>query len=254
MSASSAASASRIISDRVLNSSKNASMTSAVLYSTFHRSGNDKVLSYRIVVLAGLLAAVSTQAAGQGAPIPAPAAKSPAAAAQKPAPPVAQTPEPSPPAADSLGADPQVTTATFGDWTLRCQFTGQDAGRQKTCEVAQTLQAEGQQGVLAQIAVGRLSTREPLKVTVLFGVNILIPGQLRMAVDDKDGQPVELAWRRCIPAGCLGDGELREEVLKRWRAQSGRGVIHLKDGSGRDVNLPFSFRGLARALDGFAKS
>jgi invasion protein IalB len=191
-----------------------------------------------------LSAAVSTAAFAQ--PAQAPAGKSPTGspvgAAQKPAAPD-----------DNPGAEPQSTTATFGDWTLRCQLSGQDAGRQRICEVAQTVQSEGQQGALAQIAVGRVAPKDPLKVTVLVGNNILIPGQLRMAVDEKDVQPLDLAWRRCAPAGCVGDGDIRDDILRNWRAQTGRGLIQIKDGAGRDIVLPFSFRGLAPALDRLAK-
>ena len=43
------------------------------------------------------------------------------------------------------------------------------------------------------------------------------------------------------------------DLLTRWRPKAERGRIALKDGPGRDVVLPFSFRGLSQALDAMAK-
>jgi invasion protein IalB len=73
-----------------------------------------------------------------------------------------------------------------------------------------------------------------------------------MSVDDKD-KPVELTYRRCLPTGCFADADARDDVLSRWRAQTGRGRLAFKDGANRDIALPFSFSGLEQALDALAK-
>ena len=75
-----------------------------------------------------------------------------------------------------------------------------------------------------------------------------------MALDDKDARPVDLNWRRCLPGGCFADAEIREDLLQHWRSQSAQGIIKFKDSAGRDIALPFSFRGFAQALDALAKS
>ncbi|WP_293867327.1 invasion associated locus B family protein [uncultured Alsobacter sp.] len=178
---------------------------------------------------------------------PALAAVTPAQAQTAPA------PAPAAPAAAAVSADPQVTTATYGDWVLRCTRTGEGAQAQRLCEIVQTLQAQGQQAIVAQIAFGRLSAKDPLKLTILLPVNASFPGSVRMGLDEKDAGAQELGWRRCLPMGCFADAEPKDDMLKRWRGQSGNAVLLYKDGTGRDVVLPMSMRGLAQALDNLPK-
>ena len=83
--------------------------------------------------------------------------------------------------------------------------------------------------------------------------NITFPSSVKLALDEKDNQPADLAWRRCLPGGCFADGDVKDDVVKRWRA-SERGEIRMKNGAGQDVIIPLSFRGLAPAMDALAKS
>jgi invasion protein IalB len=76
---------------------------------------------------------------------------------------------------------------------------------------------------------------------------------VRIAIDEKDAQPVEIAWTRCLPAGCFASLALKDDLLKRWHAQNESGRLTFKNGAGQDMTLPFSFRGLARALDALGK-
>ena len=172
------------------------------------------------------------------------------------APVVAQTPPPPPapataPALPPVSADPQITTATFGDWVLRC--VKPDLKTAKSCEIVQTLQVQNQ-GTIAQLAFGRLNPKDPLRLTVVVPPNISLPSTLRVGIDEKDPQSVEVSWRRCLPGGCYADGEAKDDTLRRWRAQPERGQLQVLTGTGQPVIIPFSFRGLAQALDALAKS
>jgi invasion protein IalB len=160
--------------------------------------------------------------------------------------------EPAKPA--PVGADPQSTTANYGDWVVRCQHSGDAATGQRVCEVAQILQMQGGQGPVAQIAVGRPTAADPLRLTIVLPPNVSFPSSPRMAVDDKDARPADLTWRRCLPGGCFADIEIKDDLLQRWRSQNAQGIIKFKDSAGRDITLPFSFRGFAQALDALAKS
>ncbi len=155
-------------------------------------------------------------------------------------------------AATPVPGDPQVTTASFGDWVLRCVRNGPPEKPVKACEIVETLQVQGQ-GTIAQIAVSRPSPKDPIKVTVVLPNNITFPSSVKLALDEKDNQPADLAWRRCLPGGCFADGDVKDDVVKRWRA-SERGEIRMKNGAGQDVIIPLSFRGLAPAMDALAKS
>lgn len=171
-----------------------------------------------------------------------PSAPSAGAAGQKaasPAKPVSNDPE------------TQTTTATFGDWVLRCQKTAAPARR--ICEVLQSVMIKAQSAPFAQIVFGKPTPTDALHLTVAVPINISLPSSVRVAADEKDQQPIELSWTRCVPGGCVADAAPREDLLKRWRALSEPGRVTFKNAVGQDVIMPISFRGLAQALDALAK-
>jgi invasion protein IalB len=169
------------------------------------------------------------------------------AGAQQSASPPQATPAPQP----VVSSVPQSTTATYGDWILQCQLRAEGAPR-RACEVVQTLQLEGK-GPIAQILVGRPNPKVPSLVSVILPPNVSFPSSVLLSVDEKDTQPAGLAWQRCTPAGCVAAAEIQDDLLRRWRLQTERGRIQFKESDGREIVLPFSFRGLAQALDAMGK-
>lgn len=165
----------------------------------------------------------------------------------------AQSPRPKPTAAETapaVSSEPGSTTATYGDWLLRCQrLGGETTGR--VCEVSQTIQAQGQTAPVAQIALGRLPGQESMRLTVLLPANVSFPSSVRVAEvkDAKNG--LDLAWRRCIPGACVADGATTDAVLSAWRKAEDAGRIAFKDADGREVAV--SLRGLGPALDALGK-
>jgi invasion protein IalB len=152
-----------------------------------------------------------------------------------------------------VSADPQNTSATYGDWVVRCNRAGEGAQILRICEVVQSIQVQGQ-GLIAQIALGRPTPKEALRVTALLPSNISFPSIVKIGVDDKDTQGTDLIWRRCVQGGCFADTEMKDETLKRRKNQTGNGQLQFKDSAGRDIDVPFSFRGLSQAMDGLAKT
>jgi invasion protein IalB len=169
-------------------------------------------------------------------------------------------PAPRPPAAEApaapqpapVGAEPQSTTATFGDWVLRCVRGTAPDQLQRLCEVAQTLEVKGQ-GVVAEIALGRVAPKEPMRMTIVLPTNVSLLSGVHVGLSDKDENAIELGWKRCLPGGCLAEADVRDDLLRSWRAQTGAGQIHYVLASAQPLNLSFSFRGLAVALDNLAK-
>jgi invasion protein IalB len=213
-------------------------------------------LLYAGAILAAALAAQSALAQTDAAPpkshrreIPKPTD------APAPAPAVAQAPAAAPaPAPAPVSSDPQATTAAYGDWVVRCPRIGQGAAIQHLCEAAEIIQTQGAQGPIAQIAIGRLTAADPLRLTLVLPPNVSFPSTPRMSAEEKDPHPLDLNWRRCLPGGCFADVEIKDDVLQRWRALTSQGAILFKDSTGRDISVPFSFRGLGPALDALAKS
>lgn len=165
------------------------------------------------------------------------------AQAQRPA-----TAQAAPPAGSV--SQPDNTTASYGDWTHRCQ---QGVGS-RICEIVQTLQVQGQQGPVALIALGRPVKTEPYKLVVQIAPNIAFGPNagVRLALGEKD-EGVLAPYQRCIPGGCFAEITMSEDLLKRWRAYSEGGQLRFTDAANRPVQLPFSFRGFSAAADALAR-
>lgn len=192
--------------------------------------------------LAALLL-LSAAASGPVAAQTRPAAPRPAAA------PAAAAPAAQPPA-NPVPAAPQQTTASFGDWTLRCNRLGPAPGT-PFCEVGQTVQREDRP--VAQIAIGRPGRGQPLQLTLLVPPNIVLSAPATLLGPREAEPPLELGWRRCLPAGCIADAPVPDEALGRLRGWAENGRVAFQDGAGRPAALPFSPRGLSQALDALAR-
>ena len=132
---------------------------------------------------------------------------------------------------------------TFGEWSLRCE-----AGPPRNCEVATTL-ANPEGRPTAQIVLGRLNSQGPLLAMAHLPLNVFLPGQARIIME---GEPMVLAFQRCVPQGCFAMLEVDDAVLRRLRAEPGGARLVFQDATRRDVTLALSLRGFARAQTALA--
>jgi invasion protein IalB len=159
----------------------------------------------------------------------------------------AAQPAPTTPAAS---AAPQQTTATFEDWIVRCE-TRPGPPAQKACEMVQFTQTKGQQGVLSEVAIGRPVKNQPLKMVIQVPIGIWLPTGIKLSAGAKDS--IAATFKRCIPASCFADADLKDDSIKRLRAVSESGKLEFKDGAQKDVSLPVSFKGFGAAYDALMK-
>ena len=167
--------------------------------------------------------------------------------AQAPAPtsPAAQPPPAAPPS-----ATPQRTTASYEDWTVRCETRGIPAV--KACEMVQAVTASGQASPVTQIAVGRAGPKEPVKAVFQLPINVWIPAGVRFVYDAKTA-PLAAGFKWCAPAGCFADLDLSNDMVKRLRGITVQGRFEFKDAGQRDVAIPVSFKGFGQAFDALTK-
>ncbi|MGO9390027.1 invasion associated locus B family protein [Rhodoblastus sp.] len=152
-----------------------------------------------------------------------------------------------------VSAEPRTTTASYGDWILRCQRVGETEKAVRICELVLTIQAGPQPSPIAELAMGRLSKSDPYRVTAHLPTNIALPSTVKFSLGAKDPRTQELAWRSCAPVGCFADAQLSEAQWKSLYAQAEPGSLEYVDSVGRPVKLPVSFRGLPQAMDALAK-
>lgn len=153
-----------------------------------------------------------------------------------------------------VSTEPQQTSASFGDWVVRCERPTPTGKR--ICEAAQSLIIKGQQSPIAQIAFGHAPTDrgvEPaLSLTVLLPVSIAFDKSPKLAGSDEASAAI-LTFRRCVLGGCIADGKPQSDFLKDLRSMQKPGRLSFTDAAERTIALPVSYRGLAQALDDLAK-
>jgi invasion protein IalB len=146
---------------------------------------------------------------------------------------------------------PQRTTATYEAWVLRCDIQP-GPPPQKNCEVAQVAQVPGQPNPISRVAIGRPVNAEAAWLQIQLPVNASFAVGVRVQTDDKDPGML-VPFRRCIPAGCFAEAELREDSLKRFGASVDAGKMTFKDAGERDTVIPLSFKGFGQAYDALLK-
>ena len=152
-----------------------------------------------------------------------------------------------------VAGEPAQTTASYGDWVVRCVRAGDGATAPRTCEVAQTLVLQGQQQPVAQIAIGSLNNAGALHFTVALPIAISFAKVPQVTTEGANLRPLDLAWRRCLPGGCFAEVSLSEDALKTLRTRATSARLTFRDAGEHDVALPFSLRGFSQALDALAK-
>lgn len=150
-------------------------------------------------------------------------------------------------AATGPGCTQENTTATYEDWVLRCT---NKAGPppQKVCDMEQLTQVQGNSAPLSRVAIARQAKGQPLKFIVQLPVNVWLASGIKLYIDDKDAG-ISSPFTRCLLAGCFATVEVKDDVVNKIRAASGRGKIVFKNAAEQEVVLPLSFKGFGQALD-----
>jgi invasion protein IalB len=193
-----------------------------------------------------LLALVGVAAAQQPAPPkPAPPPRPPA---QHTAPPPVTQGQATP--AAPVDQTPQRTTASYGDWTVRCE-TAPGPPPQKVCEMDQVAM-QGQSNPISRVLIPLPAKGEAPKLFVQVPINVSFTVPLKVAADAKDAG-IATPFRRCVPAGCFAEIDLKDDLQKKFRATTEPGKILYKNAADQDVTIPLSFKGFAQAYEALLK-
>lgn len=149
------------------------------------------------------------------------------------------------------GETPQRTTATYGDWIVQCDIDA-GAARQKTCDMSQGTQIQGKNLPFSRVAVAHPSSGHPVKLVVQLPVNVSFGTAVRIQTADNDAG-ITAPFARCRPEGCFAEFDIKDDILKKFRAASGVGKLSFADSGGHDVAIPLSFKGFNQAFDALSK-
>ena len=142
-------------------------------------------------------------------------------------------------------SQPDNTTASYGDWVLRCQ----QSVAARVCEIVQTLEQQGQRGPIALVAIGRPVKEEPIKLVIQVPPNLSLGDKAAIRVTIADKDEAVAIFQRCLPGGCFAEASLSDDAFKRWRGFSEAAQMRYLDAGKREVALPLSFRGFPAAAE-----
>lgn len=160
-------------------------------------------------------------------------------------------------AAGANAQQPQTTSETYGDWTLRCTTASQansgngQAAQQTHCEIAEPINVKGQNRPVAVIAVGPDAAKGPMRLVAQVPVGAWIPTAPKLVVGSNS--PVELSFKRCLPRACLASVDLTNDLRDKMKAETSGGQIIFRMNPGQDVKLPVTFKGFTAAINALEK-
>jgi invasion protein IalB len=145
---------------------------------------------------------------------------------------------------------PQLTTATYDDWTVSCR-TSKDSG-ETSCEMTQVQTIKGQKNPVGQVTFTHTAKDAPITLVVQIPPTLWIETGVKVTFDEKDpGFPVTVKW--CAPSRCFAQSELSKDQIAKLRARTDPATIEFKEASQRQVSLPVSFDGFASAFEAILK-
>lgn len=168
------------------------------------------------------------------------------------APPEAKKPDPgAKPAAPIDVNTPAATTATYGDWVVRCSSPPQG---EKVCEAATgiQMQVQGQARLLAQLVVGRAAKDQPVRLIVQLPNGVFLPPGATLYLDDKAKTGIQAVFSVCN-RGCFADAALDADQLAGLKGAKGPGRLEFVEGNRKRVAALISFTGLSAAIDAALK-
>ena len=149
----------------------------------------------------------------------------------------------------------QATTATYDDWVLQCQTEAATPPQpvQKACDMVQVTQARGSNNPFSRIAILHAVKGQPIKMVVQVPVNVLLRSEVHIQASDTD-PGIVAPFDRCLPGGCFADFELKDDIIKKFRAAGAKpGKLTFKTANGQEIAIPLSFKGFGPAFDALAK-
>lgn len=140
---------------------------------------------------------------------------------------------------------PQATTATYRDWTVRCDHLPETPPR-RVCEVVQAVRATDGQAVLAQIVIGQPAPDQPTKLIVQLPAGVWLPANVTLTAPS--GESATATFTRCMQL-CVADADIAQPIVDALKAATEPAKLTFQDGSRRPIELPISLNGFTAAIN-----
>lgn len=143
---------------------------------------------------------------------------------------------------------PTTLSETYDAWTVQCVNRSEGEQRQRTCQMSQELL---QQGTRQRVLLFAINTAADggATATLILPFGLLLSEGVRIEIAEKE--VVRGAYRTCLPAGCVAELGLSDEVIQQLETSEIASVM-MTANTGQPVKTDISLKGFAAAYQRLA--
>ena len=148
-----------------------------------------------------------------------------------------------------------TTSASYGNWQLRCESRKVEARTVKACEVSTNVMVKadnGTSGTAAIVAFGRHPDKEGWQVALQLPIIVWLPTGAKLGIGD-EAPLVEASFVACRPTLCSAGATVADAVIARLRAATSDLTVAYRAQTQQAVKVTLSVKGLPEALAALGK-
>ena len=144
----------------------------------------------------------------------------------------------------SRAAEPEQTTATYEEWTVRCAARAEAP----PCDMLQVAisQEDGRQ--VLRLSLAHLGEGDRIGMQALIPLGVRVSGGVLVQVDGEAVEFEGLGFTRCEPGGCFIEGVVDEASLSAFM-RGREGVLAVLDSANRPRGVRLGFAGFTAAFE-----
>ena len=157
--------------------------------------------------------------------------------------------------AQTSGNAVSTTSASYGNWLLRCESRKVEAKTVKACEVSTNVTVKGENGAsgtAAIVAFGRYPDKEGWQVALQLPIIVWLPTGAKLGIGD-EAPLVEASFVACRPTLCSAGATADDAVMARLRSATTDLSVNYRAQTQQAVKVTLPVNGLADALAALGK-
>ncbi|MFS8038566.1 invasion associated locus B family protein [Xanthobacter sp. AM11] len=138
-----------------------------------------------------------------------------------------------------------VVKSVHGEWQIRCDTP--PGAQAEQCVLLQSVRAEDRPNVGLTVIVLKTADNKSRLLRVLAPLGVILPKGLRLVIDEQDViGPAPFV--RCLPNGCIAEGELTEQMISKLK--NGKSALFIFfETEEEGIGVPLSLNGFGPGFD-----
>ena len=137
---------------------------------------------------------------------------------------------------------PTSLSETYDAWTVQCATRQLGEKSQRVCQMSQEQLQQGTRQRVLTFAIGKTAAGTTATLILPFGLLLSEGVRVQVAEDEV----LRGTYRTCLPAGCVAEVDLSEEVIEKLEAGE-TATVSMTASSGQQVNTAVSLKGFRSA-------